>query len=58
MFALPRLSHGQRPALATGPVWIGAVNLEPTGIQSPDCPARSEQLYQMHYPSPQYEQYM
>ena len=27
---------------APGPVWTGAENLIPTGIQSPDRPARSE----------------
>ena len=26
-------------------VWIGAENLTPTGIRSPDLPARSESLY-------------
>jgi hypothetical protein len=28
----------------------GAVNLAPTGIQSPDPPARSETLYRLTYP--------
>ena len=27
------------------PLWIGAENLAPTGIRSPDLPARSESLY-------------
>jgi hypothetical protein len=27
-----------------GPVWTGAENLAPTGIRSPDSPARSESL--------------
>ena len=30
---------------APGPVWMGAENLTPTGIRSPDRPARSELLY-------------
>ena len=32
------------------PVWIGAENLTPTGIRSPDLPARSESLYRLSYP--------
>jgi hypothetical protein len=32
------------------PVWTGAENLAPTGILSPDCPARSGSLYRMSYP--------
>jgi hypothetical protein len=35
---------------APGPVWTGAENLAPTGIRSPDCPARSELLYRLSYP--------
>jgi hypothetical protein len=34
---------------APGPVWTGAENLAPTGIRSPDHPARSQLLYQMSY---------
>ena len=30
---------------APGPVWTGAENLAPTGIRSPDRPARSEFSY-------------
>jgi hypothetical protein len=30
----------------------GAENLAPTKIWSPDSPARSESLYQLHYPGP------
>ena len=37
---------------APGPVWIGAENLAPTGIRSPDLPARSESLYRLSYPDP------
>jgi hypothetical protein len=36
--------------LAPGPVWTGADNLAPTGIRSPDLPARSESLYRLGYP--------
>jgi len=39
----------QEAAWATGPVWIGAENLATTGIQSPDCPTRSQSLYQPRY---------
>jgi hypothetical protein len=33
------------------PVWTGAENLAPTGILSPDRPARSESLYRLRYPA-------
>ena len=33
------------------PVWTGAENLAPTGIRSPDRPARSQSLYQLSYPA-------
>jgi len=32
-----------------GPVWTGTENLAPTGIRSPDRPARSESLYRLSY---------
>ena len=35
-----------------GPVWTDAENLAPTGIRSPDRPARSESLYRLSYPGP------
>jgi hypothetical protein len=35
-----------------GPVWTGAENLAPTGICSPDRPARSESLYRLSYRGP------
>jgi len=35
--------------LAPGPVWTGAKNLVPTGIQSPDRPACSQSLYRLSY---------
>jgi len=36
---------------APGPVWTGAENLDPTGIRSPDRPARSQSLYRLRYPA-------
>jgi len=41
----------QEAGWAPGPVWTGAENLAPTGIRSLDCPARSQSLYQLHYPA-------
>jgi len=35
----------QKAEWAPGPIWTGAENLAPTGIPSPDRPARSESLY-------------
>ena len=35
----------QEAAWVPGPVWTGAENLAPTGIRSPDRPARRESLY-------------
>ena len=35
---------------APGPVWTGAGNFVPTGIRSPDRPARSQSLYRLSYP--------
>jgi hypothetical protein len=32
-------------------VWTGAENLAPTGIRSPDHPARSQSLYLLSYPA-------
>ena len=32
---------------------MGAENLAPTGIRSPDRPSRSESLYRLSYPGPQ-----
>jgi hypothetical protein len=39
----------QEVGWAPGPVWTGAGNLAPTGIQSPDRPARSQSLYRLRY---------
>ena len=41
----------QEARWAPGPVWTGAKNLTPTGIRSPDRPARSQSLYGMSYPT-------
>jgi len=38
---------------APGSVWIGAENLTPTGIRSPDRPACSQSLYRLSYRGPQ-----
>ena len=37
---------------APGPVCTGAENQSPTGIRSPDHPARRQSLYRLSYPSP------
>jgi hypothetical protein len=42
----------QKAWWAPGPVWTAAENLAPTGIRSPDRPARSESLYRLRYPGP------
>ena len=42
----------QEAGWASEPVWIEAENLGPTGIRSPDLPARSESLYRLSYPGP------
>ena len=39
----------QEAGWAPGPVWTGAANLVPTGIRSPDRPARSGSLYRLSY---------
>jgi hypothetical protein len=41
----------QEAGWALGPVWTGAENLTPTGIWSPDRPARSQSLYRLRYPA-------
>jgi hypothetical protein len=42
----------QEAGWAPGSVWTGAENLAPTGIRSPDRPARSESLYRLSYRGP------
>jgi hypothetical protein len=41
----------QEDVWASGPVWTGAENLAPTGIRSPDRPARRQSLYRLRYPA-------
>jgi hypothetical protein len=41
----------QEAGWTPGPVWTCAKNLIPTGIRSPDCPARSQSLYWLNYPA-------
>ena len=41
----------QEAGWAPGPVWTRAENLAPTGIRSPDRPARSQSLYRLRYPA-------
>jgi len=43
----------QEVGWASGPAYTGALNLAPTGIRSPDRPARSESLHRPSYPGPQ-----
>jgi len=42
----------QEAGWAPGPVWTGAENLAPTGIRSPERPARSQLLYGLSYRGP------
>jgi hypothetical protein len=42
----------QEAGWVLGPVWMGAENLAPTGIWSPDRPARTESPYWLRYPGP------
>jgi hypothetical protein len=56
--SLPTLPPGKDPVpivqeagWASGPVWTGVENLSPTGIRSPDRPARSQSLYRLRYPA-------
>jgi hypothetical protein len=42
----------QKAGWAPGPVWTGVENLVPTGIRSPNRPARSVSLYRLSYPGP------
>jgi len=44
----------QEAGWAPGPVWTSVENLAPTRIRSPDRPARSESLYHLRYPGPQF----
>jgi predicted membrane protein len=42
----------QEAGWAMGPVWTGAENLAPTGIRSPDRPARSSVTIPTELPGP------
>jgi len=60
----PHLTPGKDPVSivqeagwASGPVWTGAENLAPTGIRSPDRPARRQALYGLRYPAHQQVQH-
>jgi hypothetical protein len=44
----------QEAGWASEPVWTCAKNVAPTGIRSPDRPARSQSLYRLSYPAPRY----
>jgi len=41
----------QETGSAPGPVWTDAENLAPTGIRSPDRPARNQSLYRLSCPA-------
>ena len=41
----------QEAVWAPGTVWTSAETLVPTGIRSPDRPARSQLLYRLRYPA-------
>ena len=41
----------QEAVWAPGPVWTGAENLAPTGIRSPNRPARSQSICRLRYPA-------
>jgi hypothetical protein len=50
--SLPRKTpdtHCKEAGWAPGPVWTGAEKLAPTGIRSPDRPARRQSLYRLRY---------
>jgi hypothetical protein len=49
--ALPPVPIVQEAGWAPGLVWTCAKNLAPTGIRSPDRPARSQSLYRLSYPA-------
>jgi hypothetical protein len=41
----------QEAGWASGAVWTGAENIAPTGIRSPDRPARRQSLYRLRCPA-------
>jgi hypothetical protein len=40
----------QEAGWASEPIWIGAENLAPTGIRSPELPERRKSLYPLRHP--------
>ena len=44
----------QEAGWASGPVWTSVENLASTGIRSPERLARSESLYRLSYPGPNF----
>ena len=51
--SLPPVPILQEAGWAPGPFWRGAENIAPTGIRSPDRPARSQTLHRLSYPTRQ-----
>jgi hypothetical protein len=49
-----RLTPRKRPGTSCTGGWVGAENLAPTGISSPDLPARSESQYRQSYCDPRF----
>jgi hypothetical protein len=45
----------QEAGCAPGPGWTGAENVTPTGIRTPDRPARSHSLYRLSYRGPHHD---
>jgi len=41
----------QKAGWALGSVWMGMEKLTPTGVQTPECPAHSMSVNQLHYTS-------
>jgi hypothetical protein len=44
----------QETGWASGPIWMRPENLAPTGVRTPDCPARSQSRYRLRYPGRQF----
>jgi len=42
----------QEAGWSSGPLWTGEENLAPTGIRSPDRPARKQSIYRLSYRGP------
>jgi hypothetical protein len=41
----------QNDVWTSGPVWTGAQDITPTGVRTPNRPARSESLYRLRSPA-------